>query len=193
MAEEKQKLGEKEHGEANLQEFRWRNPLLLVVLFLNILSMGAIGFFQYQAHQREKNRLSVHDIVQATMMNKDSVLGQESGVIEDKLGGKGSDNDGILLPLNGFTANLAQDDGPRRFIRLNAVLKFSFDSEESEFRSRRPQIRDSIISILNSKKPNDLLKKEGKDYLKEEIKSSINSFLVDGRVVDIYYVGFQIN
>ena len=109
------------------------------------------------------------------------------------LGPRRSSDDGILLSLDGFTANLAQDDGPRRFVRLNVVLKFSHDSEEGEFRSRRPQIRDSIISILNAKKPNDLLKREGKEYLKEEIKSSINSFLVDGKVTAIYYVGFQIN
>ncbi|MCY4643365.1 MAG: flagellar basal body-associated FliL family protein [Bacteriovoracales bacterium] len=118
----------------------------------------------------------------------------KSESIEDQQGKKQNDDgEGILLPLDSFTANLAQGDGPRRFIRFNAVLKFTRDSLEEEFRARKPQIRDSIISILNSKRPNDLLKKEGKDYLKEEIKSSINSFLVDGKVLAVYYVGFQIN
>jgi len=79
------------------------------------------------------------------------------------------------------------------FVRLNAVLKFSSSSKSEEFEARKPQIRDTIISILNSKRPEDLLKKEGKVYLKEEIKASINSFLIDGKVVDIFYVGFQIN
>ena len=100
---------------------------------------------------------------------------------------------GILFPLDGFTANLAQGDGPRRFVRLEAVLKFSQDSNEEEFKAKKPQIRDRIISLLNSKKPEDLLKVEGKTYLKEEIKSAINSFLVDGKVLDVFYVGFQIN
>ena len=52
---------------------------------------------------------------------------------------------------------------------------------------------DSIISILNAKKAEDLLNREGKDYLKHEIKSSINSFLSEGRLLDLYYVSFQIN
>ncbi len=92
-----------------------------------------------------------------------------------------------------MTVNLAQGDGPRRFLRFNAVLKFSKDSSEEEFKARGAQIKDSIITLLNSKRPQDLLTVEGKNYLKEEIKSSINSFLVDGSVVDVYYVGFQIN
>jgi len=98
-----------------------------------------------------------------------------------------------LLPLDSFTVNLAQGEGPRRYVRLDAVLKMSDDAKAPEFEARKPQIRDTIISILNTKRADDLLKKEGKTYLKEEIKASINSFLVDGRVEDIYYISFQIN
>ena len=98
-----------------------------------------------------------------------------------------------LLPLDPFTVNLAQGDGPRRFVRLNAVLKMDDKSKSEEFEARKPQIRDTIIGILNSKRPEDLLKREGKTYLKEEIKTAINSYLIDGRVVDIFYIGFQIN
>ena len=63
----------------------------------------------------------------------------------------------------------------------------------SEVEARKPQIRDTIISILNSKRPEDILKRDGKLYLKQEIKSAVNAFLVDGKVEDIFYVGFQIN
>jgi flagellar FliL protein len=72
-------------------------------------------------------------------------------------------------------------------------LKFNKDSKKEEIDARKPQISDTIISMLNAKKPEELLKKEGKEYLKEELKTSINNFLVDGQIVDIYYVGFQIN
>ena len=106
---------------------------------------------------------------------------------------KADQDKGLVMPLQGFTVNLAQGDGPKRFVRMNAVLKFSKESEESEFNARKPQIRDTIITILNSKRPEDLLKREGKVYLKEEIKSQINSFLISGKVEEVYYVGFQIN
>jgi flagellar protein FliL len=163
------------------------NPLLTIVMLINLLFMGAIGFFQYQTHLKLSKQENITDVV------RQQVKQEITEVKEAKNTGEARDQDGILFPLEGFTANLAQSDGPRRFLRLQAVLKFSKDSREEEFKARKPQIRDSIISILNSKRPDDLLKPEGKDYLKEEIKAAINAFLVDGSVNDVFYVGFQIN
>lgn len=162
------------------------NPLLSVLLIVNTLLIGAVAFMQWQFHQSTKDQPSVQDIVKAELKAQGDSEGTEVTATS-------REEDGILFPLEGFTANLAQDDGPRRFVRLNAVLKFSKVSSEEEFKSRKPQIRDAIISILNSKRPTDLLKTEGKNFLKEEIKSSINAFLVDGNVIDVFYVGFQIN
>ena len=162
------------------------NPLLIILLAVNSIMVGAVGYFQYQLHTRESSRPSIQDVVRAELM-------QEKQQQEAETTGEAKKDDGILFPLEGFTANLAQGDGPRRYVRLEAVLKFSQDSNEEEFKARKPQIRDSIISILNSKRPADLLKVEGKQYLKEEIKAAINTFLVDGHIIEIYYVGFQIN
>ena len=181
----------KRDGNKDIQVVSHRNPLLLITLLFNTIIMGGVAFLQYQSYQKEKNKTDVYDVVRSMLGEKSSHQNSEfpSGDFQKP----NHDDGGILMHLDGFTVNLAQDKGPRRFIRLNAVLKFSLNSKENEFRAKRPQIRDSIISILNSKKPNDLLKEEGKEYLKEQIKSSINSFLVDGKVIDIYYVGFQIN
>lgn len=164
-----------------------KNPLLTVLLLLNTLMMGAVAYFQYESFQKISKQESIRDVIKASTKEP----AQYSEDFEDT--GEAVQDDGILFPLDPFTANLAQGDGPRRFIRLNAVLKFSRESSEDEFNSRKPQIRDTIISTLNSKRPEDLLEVEGKEFLKEELKAAINSFLVDGSVVDIYYVGFQIN
>lgn len=163
-----------------------KNPLLTILVLTNTLLVLAVGYFQWQSHEKMANTPSVQDIVSAEMKK---AIGTEEGQLQ----GQAVEEDGILLPLDGFTANLAQGDGPRRFVRLNAVLKFSKDSSEKEFQARKPQIRDTIISTLNSKRPEDLLQLEGKAFLKEEIRSAINSFLVDGRVIDVFYVNFQIN
>lgn len=173
---------------ANKQAASGKNPLLTILVLVNTLVIGAVGFFQFQLHTKITAQDSVQDIVKAEMKK---LVGEDGEPIEDT--GEAREQDGILFPLEGFTANLAQGDGPRRFVRLSTVLKFSKDSKEDEFKARKPQIRDSIISTLNSKRPEDLLKLEGKNYLKEEIKAAINSFLVDGRVIDVFYVGFQIN
>ncbi len=164
-----------------------KNPLLLLIVLLNTILMGAIAFFQFQSLEEKRNTKSVEEIVKAVL--------NEGTDEAEKLGktGEAKEISGKLLSLEPFTANLSQGEGPRRYLRLNAVLRFSSDSNEEEFSSRTPQMRDVIISTLNSKRPEDLLKSEGKLYLKEELKSAINSFLINGKVEDIYYVGFQIN
>lgn len=164
-----------------------KNPLLTVVLVLNIILMGGIAFMQFKTHQKLTTQPSIQDVIKAEMEKSSDVVDEKSET------GEAKEQSGKLFPLDGFTANLAQGDGPRRFIRLSAVLKLNNEANEEEYKARKPQIRDAVISILNAKRPQDLLKTEGKDYLKEEIKSSINTFLVNGKVIDVYYVGFQIN
>jgi len=164
-----------------------KNPLLTIVMILNTVLMGGVAYLQFENHQKLTKQLTTMDLHKSAQ-DKPVVEGEE--VVET---GEAQEEDGILFPLDHFTANLAQGDGPRRFVRMSAVLKFNRDSSEEEFKARQPQIRDAIISTLNSKRPQDLLKVEGKNFLKEEIKASINTFLVDGKVIDVFYVSFQIN
>lgn len=162
-----------------------KNPLVAIMLILNVVFMIALAYLQYVGHQKIINTPSVQDVVKSEMK---AMMGDE----DQEKTGEAIKDDGILFPLEGFTANLAQGDGPRRYLRMNAVLKFSKESNEEEFKARKPQIRDSIIGIVNSKRPADLLKLEGKNFLKEEIKAAINTFLVDAAVIDVYIIDFQV-
>ena len=166
-----------------------KNPLLIILMIANIGAMGTVAFFQWKFMEMEAKRPDLTQLLK----EKDTPVTEASG----EAAGEQKTNEVVkkenLLPLDSFTVNLAQGEGPRRYVRLDAVLKMSDDAKAPEFEARKPQIRDTIISILNTKRADDLLKKEGKGYLKEEIKASINSFLVDGRVKDIYYISFQIN
>ncbi len=166
-----------------------KNPLLTLLMVINIVAMGAVAFFQFRFMQMEAKR---PDLTQLLKEQKDSPAEGSAEATGEQKNAEVVKKEN-LLPLDSFTVNLAQGEGPRRYVRLDAVLKMSDDAKAPEFEARKPQIRDTIISILNTKRPDDLLKKEGKSFLKEEIKASINSFLVDGRVEDIYYISFQIN
>lgn len=163
-----------------------KNPLVAVLLVLNLVAMGTIAFFQYNFMQMEAKRPDLSQLLKEKDAPVDPAVEGEQKVAEVVK----KEN---LLPLEMFTVNLAQGDGPRRYVRMEAVLKMSDEAKPAEFEARKPQIRDTIISILNTKRPDDLLKREGKLYLKEEIKAAINAFLVDGKVEDLYYIGFQIN
>ena len=165
------------------------NPLLTILMVLNIAAMGTVAFFQWRFMDMEAKRPDLTQLLKEQKAGEGEASPEASGEQKPTEVVKKEN----LLPLDSFTANLAQGEGPRRYVRLDAVLKMSEDAKAPEFEARKPQIRDTIISILNTKSAEDLLKKEGKSYLKEEIKASINSFLVDGKVEDIYYISFQIN
>jgi len=143
-----------------------KNPLLMLLMIVNIVAMGVVAYFQFKFMDMESKRpdltqlLKEKDAPQATADESSGEQKKEEVVKKEN-----------LLPLDSL----------------------SEDAKTPEFEARKPQIRDTIISILNTKRAEDLLKKEGKSFLKEEIKASINSFLVDGRVEDIYYISFQIN
>ena len=163
------------------------NIIVLVLVVLNTLFIGVIGFFQKKTMDNLKNQESVHDVIKTAMKQHEAKEDQKPEL------GKSKEDEGKLQTIDNFTTNLAQGDGPRRYLRLSAVLKYTKESNEEEFKNRKDQIRDAIISLLNAKKPEDLLKLEGKNYLKEEIKAAVNSFLVEAQLIDVYYVGFQIN
>ena len=104
----------------------------------------------------------------------------------------------VLMPIR----HLA--DAARREVRsIRAeARRLGTQANRSQTRARRLAIRRFLRRAhkthepdadWSTKRADDLLKKEGKSFLKEEIKASINSFLVDGRVEDIYYISFQIN
>lgn len=168
---------EEESGETEKLVQQGKNPLLVILVILNTLICAGIGYVQFLDHQKVIDEQSIKDLIAVAMK---SHLNRE-----EQLSGEGKEESGVLFPLDKFITNLAVGDGGRKYLRMRLVLKFSRNSNEEEFQARKPQIRDTILSILNSKRPEDLLKPEGKKYLKEEIKSSINKFLIDGDVIDI--------
>ena len=182
MAEEDNKENEQSTAGNDSNKPVTRSPIIIVLLLVNMIALAGIGYTQFELFNKLKKQEKVADLLRS---DKDLSKNPVNAAMKK--------DDGILVPLQTFTANLAQGDGPRRFLRLDAVLKFDKSHNKKEFEARVPQIRDSIIGILNSKRPVDLLEKQGKEYLKEEIKSSINSFIISGKVIDIFYVGFQIN
>lgn len=197
MAEEK-----KEQEESKDAAPSGKNPLLVILVLVNTLAIAGVGFFQFKNHQKLNSMPTVADIMKQQEAGGEHGAPADGGGHGEKKaeGGHGGaaaaeevKTDGLLYPLDPFTANLSQSTGPQRFIRIGLVLKFSKETKKEEVDTRKPQINDTVISMLNSKKPEELLKKEGKDFLREEIKTTINNFMTDGQVVDIYYVNFQIN
>ena len=59
---------------------------------------------------------------------------------------------------------------------------------------REPMIRDTVIRILSSKRPTEMLSRDGKDKLKEELIEGLNEAIAleEGPVQGIYFTEFII-
>ena len=93
-----------------------KNPLVAVLLVLNMISLGVVAFMQYRFFEMESKK---PDLVK---------LLNESGIdVPDEVKAENRPTEVVtketLIDMATFTVNLAQGDGPRRYVRLNAVLK----------------------------------------------------------------------
>ena len=77
--------------------------LLTLLVLVNTVMMGAVAWFQYQSHLKEASKPTLQDIVKAEMQKAEEGSEDEAGEPREE--------DGILFPLETFTANLAQGDG----------------------------------------------------------------------------------
>lgn len=124
--------------------------------------------------------------------------GGEHGAPAPAAGGHGGGgeaapaSDARFFSVGDFTANLA---GPAstHYAKISVNFEVSKDSDEEELKQRRPQFRDKIISLLNSKKPSDLQAADGRAFLKEEIRSNASQYLKKGKVEGVYFSAFVIN
>ena len=173
-------------------------PAILGILNLLLtIGIGSIVFLQFQ---KDKHHEAVSDI-QVTSAEKPAEGGGEHG--EAAHGEHGGGEHGAeakapandkLITLEQFTVNLSTSPGtPSRFARVVVAVEVSSNEASAELTSKMAPVRNSIIDLFNSKRPADLQTGEGRNFLKEEIRNALNSFLVTGKVKGVYFSNFQVS
>ena len=162
------------------------SPLLIVLVLTNTLF---VGFLLYK--QSQLNELTDQVISEKTeVVESDSHSGQNSFHLEPKEGN-------ILeeFPIESLTVNLARPSGPQRFITLSMVLILETpqDKPTDEMTNKIPTFRDEIIDILNTKTPQEILKLEGREVLKNIIKNHLNQSLKSDKVRRILFTQFKVS
>ena len=75
-------------------------------------------------------------------------------------------------------------------------MSLAFDEENKalaeELQKKNDAVRDTIISVLRTKKVADLETATGPQELKKEITTRVNSLLSKGRLTNVYYKEFVI-
>lgn len=100
-----------------------------------------------------------------------------------------AEKQGHLYSLEPFLVNLLDQDMPR-YLRTRIELESSESKANEEFDKRLPQIRDTILTILANRKFQEVLDSEGKNKLKEEIRSKLNGHLRSFQIKKVYFTEF---
>lgn len=101
---------------------------------------------------------------------------------------------GKMITLEQFTVNLSTSGTVNpKFARVAISLEVPSDDLKSEVDQKMAQVRNTIIDLFNSKKPSDLGTTDGRNYLKEEIKNALNSFLITGKVKGVFFTNFALS
>ncbi len=95
------------------------------------------------------------------------------------------------LALEPFLVNLADTD-EIRFVKTTFQLGLAEDPGEEVKEPAVAAMRDSIISLLSSKTAEQILTPEGKDKLREEIRSRVNAITPKAKVLEVYIVDFVV-
>ena len=203
MAEEQQAAPATDSGDSGKS-----NKLVLIIALLNTLATVGVIVVLVLSYQKEKSKVTVDDVVAGHL--KEGAAGHGGGHGEKAKDGKkggghggghgaaaGDEEEaadaGKIMPLDQFTINLTSTAGSNpRYLRVSMSLEFEPGQTEEEAKSRLARIRDTIINILNSKKAHEVAELEGREVLKDEIKRTINSFMVQTKVKNVYFTNFQI-
>lgn len=98
---------------------------------------------------------------------------------------------GPMYAFDQFIVNLTTQSG-RRYLKTTINVELTQPTLTAELDTKRAVVRDTVISILSSKSIEEISTSKGKDKLKSEIVERLNEFLVDGKVVDLFFTEFVI-
>ncbi len=100
------------------------------------------------------------------------------------------ESDVVLYNMEQFTVNLA--GFPSRAIRLEMSLEMLDTKGFEDVVRLGAESRDSIVKILNAKRFADIETIQGKLFLKDQIATTLNSFLKEGVVKEVYFTYFAV-
>lgn len=178
-------------------------PILTIVNLVATLAMIGVVVFTFQ---KEKTQPSVDDIVAEDAGHGEAAHGDAAHGEAKKDDGHGGGhgvahggaaakdpNVGRMVTLEQFSINLATPGSAApKYVRANISIEVPNDEVGGELNNKMPQVRNTIIDLINSKRPSDLSSVEGRDFLKEEIRNAINGFLITGKIKGVFFTNFAL-
>ncbi|EDS77862.1 flagellar basal body-associated FliL family protein [Clostridium massiliodielmoense] len=140
--------------------------ILIVFLAVILLGGGVFGGYVVASKTNPKGMASIGSIPQDTLNLK-------------------------TFGLDEFLLNLKSDDNSSKYLKTNISIGYADVKEnkelEDELKNKKAIIRDTINSVLRSKKKEDFATNEQVERIKKEIKDKVNPLLQKGQIYNVYF------
>ncbi|MCK6598802.1 MAG: flagellar basal body-associated FliL family protein [Bdellovibrionaceae bacterium] len=159
------------------------NIIYLVLIIINMLFLAGVGWMIYQGKKKENAEPKIEHVIKGEHEAQEAEQKEEKQFV------------GKVVPLETFIVNLAGSKG-RKVAKVMMELELKDNKDKNvadEIDKRKAQVRDIIIIILSAKKYEEISTKEGIENLKNEIKDTINSFLTNGKITNVFFTEFIYN
>ena len=171
MAEKEKKKEEPEKGGG-------KNKLIIIIAAV-VLLLGAGGggyyFLVVKPHKEQEQQKKIEESKAAALIKP---IPEEAKI-------------GPMVEIKEFVVNIIGEDATH-YVKASLTLEMDKEAAIQEVGKRMPQIRDSILLLISNKTFTELQDTQGKNQVKAELKTKINSFLKTGSVNNIYLTDFVV-
>lgn len=150
--------------------------IIIIAVVIVLIGVGVGAFFALGSGKGKKGEGEGED---------EATEEAEEGGDEEHEEGEGLPK--AIVPLDVFIVNL-QVKGS--FLKCTIQLQFDAAMVPHGFESETPKIRDSIIRVISGKTAQEILSLDGKEKLKDEIKTTVNETLGSEDITDVYFTEF---
>lgn len=82
----------------------------------------------------------------------------------------------IFVNLDPFTVNLVPETGDQ-YLQVALSVELDDPQVDASLKAHMPKVRNNVTLLLSGKKASELLSREGKEHLSEELRETINDVL----------------
>ncbi len=173
--DEEKKKGDSKDKPKEKKSLAKKLPFLLIIII--ILAGGGLLAFKMINKKQEPSS----ETTEATSEDQTKAT-PEPTPLEEKL---------IYEVSPAFMVNLNEFTG-KKYLKILVVLEYKENKVKEDIEKRLFQIKDSFISVLSSKNSREIGNEEGKNALKDELLSKVDSIIGKGKITNVYFGEFII-
>lgn len=150
--------------------------IIIVILLIAVCGLGGyFGYNKFLKDNSDSNKVQTPVVQTNTNMQ---TTNQSSSYLSQIVSSE-------TFELDEVTVNLTDEDSSR-YLKASIYLGYDNSKLTSELEDKKPIITDAVISILRSKKAEDIVPKN-MENIKMEIIQRINPMLKKGKLNNVYF------